>query len=36
MVEEQCALDVSDRDFGRRPKMPVGCFHRSTQQEADS
>jgi len=36
MVEEQCALDVSDRDFGRRPKIPVGCFHRSAQQETGS
>ena len=36
MVEEQCALDVSDRDFGRRPKLPAGCFHRSAQQETGS
>ena len=36
MVEEQCALDVSDRDFGRRPKLPAGCFHRGTQQEPGS
>ena len=35
MVEEQCALDVSDRDFGRRPKLPGGCFQRSAQQEMD-
>jgi polyferredoxin len=33
MVEGQCALDVSDRDFGRRPKVSAGCFHRNAQQE---
>ncbi len=26
MVEGQCALDVSERDFGRRPDVPRGCF----------
>jgi ferredoxin-type protein NapH len=36
MVEEQCALDVSERDFGRRPELPAGCFHRSAQQETGS
>jgi polyferredoxin len=25
-VDEACALDVSDRDFGRRPVVPVDCF----------
>ena len=25
-VDETCALDVSDRDFGRRPVLPVDCF----------
>jgi len=33
MVEGQCALDVSDRDFGRRPEVPGGCFHRNAQAE---
>jgi polyferredoxin len=28
MVSDQCALDVSDRDFGRRPVVPADCFHR--------
>ena len=34
MVEGQCALDVSDRDFGRRPEVPCGCFHRDAQAES--
>jgi len=34
MVEGQCALDVSDRDFGRRPQVPCGCFHRDAQSES--
>ena len=25
-VDQACALDVSDRDFGRRPVVPVDCF----------
>jgi len=29
MVSDQCALDVSDRDFGRRPEVPATCFIRS-------
>ena len=28
MVSDQCALDVSERDFGRRPEVPASCFHR--------
>ena len=28
MVSDQCALDVSERDFGRRPLVPADCFHR--------
>lgn len=34
MVEGQCALDVSDRDFGRRPQVPCSCFHRDAQSES--
>jgi len=34
MVEGQCALDVSGRDFGHRPEVPAGCFHRNFQQES--
>jgi polyferredoxin len=26
MVTDQCALDVSARDFGRRPEVPDDCF----------
>ncbi|MEN8215080.1 MAG: hypothetical protein ABFS56_01625 [Pseudomonadota bacterium] len=26
MVENECALDVSMRDFGKRPDIPVDCF----------
>lgn len=26
MVSGQCALDVSERDFGRRPSVPADCF----------
>ncbi len=36
MVEGQCALDVSDRDFGRRPRIPADCFRRRAQQETGS
>jgi len=32
MVEEQCALDVSDRDFGRRPDVPRDCFKRGSAE----
>ncbi|HFD79793.1 MAG TPA: 4Fe-4S binding protein [Gammaproteobacteria bacterium] len=28
MLSGQCALDVSERDFGRRPTVPASCFHR--------
>lgn len=28
MVSGQCALDVSERDFGRRPEVPDDCFRR--------
>jgi polyferredoxin len=28
MVSDQCALDVSERDFGRRPVVPATCFLR--------
>ncbi len=28
MLDGQCALDVSERDFGRRPDVPAGCFHK--------
>ena len=31
MVSDQCALDVSDRDFGRRPAVPVDCFRRDNR-----
>jgi polyferredoxin len=34
MVEGQCALDVSERDFGRRPEVPCGCFRRDAQTES--
>ena len=34
MVEGQCALDVSERDFGRRPEVPCGCFQRDAQPES--
>jgi polyferredoxin len=33
MVSGQCALDVSDRDFGRRPKVPASCFERESRKE---
>lgn len=26
MLDGQCALDVSERDFGRRPDVPASCF----------
>ncbi|MFQ5644729.1 MAG: 4Fe-4S binding protein [Thiogranum sp.] len=32
MVEGQCALDVSERGFGRRPEVPAGCFRHDAQQ----
>lgn len=28
MLTDQCALDVSERDFGRRPQVPASCFDR--------
>ncbi|KHD06369.1 (Fe-S)-binding protein [Candidatus Thiomargarita nelsonii] len=28
MVENECALDVSMRDFGKRPDIPVDCFNK--------
>jgi polyferredoxin len=28
MVSDQCALDVSERDFGHRPDVPPDCFNR--------
>ncbi len=31
MVSDQCALDVSDREFGRRPAVPVDCFRRDNR-----
>jgi hypothetical protein len=34
MVEGPCALEVSDRDFGRRPEVPCGCFHRDALSES--
>ena len=34
MVSGQCALDVSDRDFGRRPKVPASCFQREARKES--
>lgn len=33
MVEAQCALDVSDRDFGRRPDVPRDCFKRTAVRD---
>lgn len=30
MVSGQCALDVSERDFGRRPAVPDNCFKTET------
>lgn len=33
MLNSQCALDVSERDFGRRPEVPADCFHRSPQRK---
>jgi hypothetical protein len=29
MVENECALDVSMRDFGKRPEIPVDCFNKN-------
>ena len=29
MVSDQCALDVSERDFGRKPVVPADCFRRA-------
>jgi heterodisulfide reductase subunit C len=34
MVADQCALDVSERDFGRRPEVPASCFqHRPVSEQ---
>ena len=30
MVSDQCALDVSERDFGHRPVVPDNCFKTET------
>jgi hypothetical protein len=30
MVSGQCALDVSEPDFGRRPEIPTNCFLHGT------
>jgi polyferredoxin len=32
MVSGHCALDVSERDFGRRPKVPASCFERARRK----
>lgn len=32
MLEGQCALDVSERDFGRRPDVPASCFPGTSKQ----
>ena len=34
MVAGECARDVSERDFGRRPDVPADCFHRREQAPA--
>ena len=34
MVSGQCALDVSERDFGRRPRVPASCFQREARKES--
>ena len=34
MVSSQCALDVSERDFGRRPEVPATCFVRTPGKDA--
>jgi len=26
MLDDQCALNVSMRDFGKKPDIPGGCF----------
>ncbi|MCU7813886.1 MAG: 4Fe-4S binding protein [Candidatus Thiodiazotropha sp. (ex Rostrolucina anterorostrata)] len=31
MLEDHCALDVSDRDFGYKPDVPSGCFSLESQ-----
>lgn len=35
MLEEQCALDVSERDFGRRPEVPADCFQKPPQADSN-
>ena len=30
MLENECALDVSARDFGKKPDVPAGCFSLET------
>lgn len=35
-VEAECALDVSDRDFGRKPGIGEGCFRQPQQQKPGS
>ena len=36
MLSGRCALDVSERDFGRRPEVPADCFGRASDAGADS
>lgn len=33
-VEDACALDKSDRDFGHRPVVPGGCFKAGGERES--
>jgi len=33
MLSDQCALDVSERDFGHRPQIPDDCFHSRSKSE---
>ena len=34
-VQDDCALQVSDRGFGKSPKMPNNCFENKTQMQVN-